>query len=125
VRPLLDGGEPVRAVLQAGLSRPLSPSARSCARLILDRFDAQDVAGRPAPSPDVLEPLTEREAEVLGHLFSGLSNKAMARGMFVSVETVKTHLKHLYGKLGVTGRKDAVARARELGLGPRTGAESG
>jgi LuxR family transcriptional regulator, maltose regulon positive regulatory protein len=63
-----------------------------------------------------MEPLTDREEEVLGHLFSGRSNKAIARAMFVSVETVKTHLKHVYGKLDVTSRSDAVTRARELGL---------
>jgi LuxR family transcriptional regulator, maltose regulon positive regulatory protein len=119
IRPLLDGGEPVRAVLQAGLSRPLSPSARTFARLLLDRFEAHDQGAPVVPTTERVEPLTEREEEVLGHLFSGLSNKATARAMFVSVETVKTHLKHLYGKLGVTGRKDAVARARELGLAPR------
>jgi LuxR family transcriptional regulator, maltose regulon positive regulatory protein len=125
VRPVLDGGEPVRALLHAGLSRPLSTSTRAFARTLLDRFDAQDHGASPRQRTDLPEPLTEREEEVLGYLFDGLSNKAMARAMFVSVETVKTHLKHLYGKLGVTGRKNAVARARELGVSPRTGADRG
>ena len=60
-----------------------------------------------------------READVLACLFDGLSNKAIARTLFVSVDTVKTHLKHIYGKLDVTSRSRAVARARELGFSPR------
>jgi LuxR family transcriptional regulator, maltose regulon positive regulatory protein len=116
VRPLLDGGEPVRALLQASLSRPMSPSARTYATRVLARFDAADRAAHPRSGIDLMEPLTDREEEVLGHLFSGRSNKAIARAMFVSIETVKTHLKHVYGKLDVTSRSDAVTRARELGL---------
>ena len=116
VRPLLDGGEPVRSLLQASLSRTLSPGARSHARLLLEHFDAADRQVQPEISGGLLEALTEREEEVLRHLFDGHSNKAIARSMFVSVETVKTHLKHVYGKLGVTNRNAAVARAREMGL---------
>jgi LuxR family transcriptional regulator, maltose regulon positive regulatory protein len=59
---------------------------------------------------------------VLQHLMTGASNKAIARSMFVSVETVKTHLKNLYGKLGARDRRSAMARARELGLGTRADA---
>ncbi len=40
--------------------------------------------------------------------------------MFVSIDTVKTHLKRIYAKLGVTGRSQAVSRAREMGLAPKT-----
>jgi LuxR family transcriptional regulator, maltose regulon positive regulatory protein len=118
LRPLLNGGEAVRALLQAGLTRPLSPAARIHARVALERFDAHAPLDGSTPAPVLVEPLTEREEEVLGYLFHGLSNKAIARAMFVSVETVKTHLKHLYGKLGAADRKDAVARARELGHKP-------
>jgi ATP/maltotriose-dependent transcriptional regulator MalT len=62
------------------------------------------------------EPLTDREQDVLAHLCRGGSNKAIARALHVSAETVKTHLAHIYGKLGAPGRREAVARARELGL---------
>jgi LuxR family transcriptional regulator, maltose regulon positive regulatory protein len=122
VRPLLDGGEPVRALLQAGSGRLSTPSARTHARLVLDRFDAHDRRPMAGDGPRVAELLTEREEEVLHHLFTGASNKAIARAMYVSVETVKTHLKNLYGKLGARDRKSAMARARELGLGARAGA---
>ncbi|HZQ27046.1 MAG TPA: response regulator transcription factor [Acidimicrobiales bacterium] len=60
--------------------------------------------------------LTRKELEVLGRLAEGLSNKDIADALFVTSATVKTHLAHIYTKLGVTGRQEAVARAVELGL---------
>ncbi len=70
-----------------------------------------------SPSPLALvEPLTERELEVLHLVTAGLSNAAIADQLVVSVGTVKTHLKHIYGKLGVQSRTQAVAQARALAL---------
>jgi LuxR family maltose regulon positive regulatory protein len=69
------------------------------------------------PSPQVLEePLTERELDVLRLLAAGQSNPEIARVLYVEVNTVKTHVKHLYGKLGVHSRDQAIWRARELTL---------
>lgn len=124
LRPLLDGGEPVLELLRSTVSGTAAPTARLFARRVLDRAStgaARDPAPRPAAdAPALAELLTDREAEVLACLFEGLSNKAIARTLFVSVDTVKTHLKHIYGKLDVTSRTRAVARARELGFSPRT-----
>ena len=64
----------------------------------------------------LVEPLTERELEVLRLLAAGRSNAEMAAELFVEQSTVKTHLIHLYRKLGVHSRTQAVARARALGL---------
>lgn len=64
----------------------------------------------------LVELLSEREREVLRLLASGISNREIAAELFVSLDTVKTHLKHIYGKLGVRGRAHAAARARELNL---------
>ena len=127
VSPILDGGEPARTLLKSAQSRRLSQGARAHASLLLDRFDLArpdsacpdtETPGEPVASAQFFEALTEREEEVLGCLFHGQSNKAIAKSMFVSIDTVKTHLKHIYAKLGVTGRTQAVARAREMGLGP-------
>jgi LuxR family transcriptional regulator, maltose regulon positive regulatory protein len=123
VRPLLDIGEPLRLLLMAAQARPLSPAARAHARLLLSRLDggsAGVVAAGPAPVAAAYgaDLLTDREREVLVHICRGLSNKAIARAMFVSAETVKTHLKHIYDKLDVSDRRSAARRAAELGLAP-------
>jgi LuxR family transcriptional regulator, maltose regulon positive regulatory protein len=77
----------------------------------------------PAPpgSPDqgpilAAEPLTEREREVLRHLAGMLSTAEAASEMHISVNTLKTHLNHIYRKLATTRRGEAVRRARQLEL---------
>ncbi len=69
-----------------------------------------------ASSTSLVEPLTAREREILGLLVAGMSNCQIAQHLVVSGNTVKTHLEHLYGKLGVSSRLEATARARELEL---------
>lgn len=124
VRPFLDGGPPLRELLRGALLRSPSLAAREHAADLLRRLD-DDATQTPAlatpAAEQLLDPLTEREEEVLLQLFHGLSNKAIARSMFVSVDTVKTHLKRVYAKLGVADRGAAVARARELGITPMEG----
>jgi DNA-binding CsgD family transcriptional regulator len=70
--------------------------------------------GTPVTPPAV--DLTRREREVLAELSRGRSNGAMARALFVSENTVKTHLASVYRKLGVDRRADALRVARERGL---------
>jgi LuxR family maltose regulon positive regulatory protein len=74
----------------------------------------------PPPAPDtavgLVEPLTDREQEVLRLAATGCSNAEIARAMFVGQSTVKTHINHLFAKLGVTTRTQAIARARDVGL---------
>lgn len=60
--------------------------------------------------------LTAREIEVLEHVAAGHSNEAIAKALFLTTATVKTHLAHIYTKLGVDSRTRAVARAREQGI---------
>ena len=67
----------------------------------------------------LIEPLSERELEVLRLLGSELDGPAIARELMVSLNTVRTHTKHIYAKLAVTNRRAAVRRAAELDL-PRT-----
>lgn len=67
-------------------------------------------------APPLNEALSERKMEILRALANAMSNKRVAQVLGVSPETVKWHLKNVYGKLGVFGRDDAVARARDLGL---------
>jgi ATP/maltotriose-dependent transcriptional regulator MalT len=71
--------------------------------------------GEDTPEP-LAESLSERELEVLTLLASGRPNKEVARDLFVSVGTVKTHTNNIYRKLGVRNRAEALARARSLKL---------
>jgi len=64
----------------------------------------------------LLEPLSGREQEVLELLAAGMANQKIAERLVVTVGTVKTHIKSIYGKLGVHSRTQAIVRARELGL---------
>jgi LuxR family transcriptional regulator, maltose regulon positive regulatory protein len=64
----------------------------------------------------LIEPLSEREREILHHLNGPLSTPEIAGELIVSPNTVRTHIKNIYGKLGVHGRSGAVRRARELAL---------
>ena len=78
----------------------------------LDRHDATASAQRPG----VVEPLTERERDVLNRAAHMLSTEEIAAELYVSANTVKTHLKSAYRKLGATRRSQAVHRAQDLGL---------
>jgi len=69
-----------------------------------------------APRGPGEEPLSAREREVLALVARGASNREIARDLFISEATVKTHLTHLYAKLGVNDRAAAVARAYERGI---------
>jgi ATP/maltotriose-dependent transcriptional regulator MalT len=69
----------------------------------------------PGASP-LVEPLTERELEVLRLIAAGLTNREIAERLSVVVGTVKAHNNSIYGKLGVTHRVQALTRAREVGL---------
>jgi LuxR family maltose regulon positive regulatory protein len=77
------------------------------------------LAGR-APAPrsaaPLLEPLSERETTLLRYLPTTLSNREIAAELFVTTNTVKTHLRSIYRKLDVARRREAVERARELRL---------
>lgn len=70
---------------------------------------------KPQPQP-LVEPLSEREIEVLRLLASGVSNQELADQLIVAVNTVKRHVSNIMGKLGVENRTQAVAKAREVGL---------
>jgi LuxR family maltose regulon positive regulatory protein len=80
-----------------------------------DATKDEDRAFVRSPS-SLIEPLSERELEVLPLLAAGQTYQEMARSLCVSTNTIKTHLKNIYGKLAVHNRRDAVARARELQL---------
>jgi LuxR family maltose regulon positive regulatory protein len=69
-----------------------------------------------APSSVLIEPLSDRELEVLHLIAAGASNQQIAEKLVLTVGTVKWHLSNIYSKLGVNSRTQAVAQARELRL---------
>lgn len=120
VRVFLDEGAPMEALLRRMERERGGPAI--VVRL-LEAFDAErarrrtrrptEEAGTQQP---LVEPLTDREMEVLEELAEGLTNREIGERLMVSLNTVKTHTKRIYGKLGVRNRTEAVIRAQELGL---------
>jgi len=112
VRTFVDEGEPMASLLRRALSQGIAPNY--VARL-LAAFGEEARPAAPAME-SLLEPLSERELEVLRLVVAGLSNPEIAEELVIAVSTVKSHINHIYGKLAVETRTRAVARARELGL---------
>lgn len=107
----------VRLFVEAGapLAGLLAASPHPYAAAVLEAFPAAVRAGVTAVSP-LPDPLTEREREVLAQMARGLTYRQIADELVVSVNTVRHHVKGLYGKLAVGSRAQAVEKARELGL---------
>jgi LuxR family transcriptional regulator, maltose regulon positive regulatory protein len=83
---------------------------------ILNLLAGRTPAARPDDAEPLREPLTDGELRVLRYLPTNLRAPEIAAELFVSLNTIRTHLRNIYAKLGVHGRTDAVKRARELGL---------
>jgi len=84
--------------------------------LVPEREPADETPAVNGGRGDIAEPLTERELEVLRLVARGDSNQDIARKLVVTLVTVKTHINHIFGKLGAESRVQVVARARALGL---------
>ncbi len=119
-RPFLDAPPQLRQLLRAhpqlsagaAFLNPTAPDIPAPRRTA----DAQSGSPSPAGRPAVIGELSARELEVLQHLAQLLSTEEIAAAMFVSVNTVRTHIRSILRKLGATRRNEAVRRARELRL---------
>jgi LuxR family maltose regulon positive regulatory protein len=107
VRLFLDEGEPMRRLLQHAITEG---AAQEYAGRLLAAFPASAAAA----TGGLLEPLNDREVAIVRFMSAGLSNSDIADELYLSVNTVKWHARNIYGKLGVSNRSMAVARAREL-----------
>jgi LuxR family maltose regulon positive regulatory protein len=123
IRLFVDQGEPMAQLLREAVSRGI---ASNCARKLLAAFgdssaDEQQIEQK-VISPAVLqhlsmvEPLTRREIDILQLICAGYSNQEIAERLSVTLNTVKKHTSHIYGKLDVKSRTQAIARAQEIGL---------
>ncbi|MFB9903902.1 LuxR C-terminal-related transcriptional regulator [Allokutzneria oryzae] len=106
LRPFLDAGAPARDLLVRGAGR----FGR------YDSFAASVLAAIPASAAGATEALTDRELDLLIELPSMRTTEEIADSLFVSVNTIKTHLRGIYRKLGVNHRRDAITAARRRGL---------
>lgn len=110
----VDEGEPLQVLLYAALQQKVTPSYTS---RLLDAVSHQAEASKKTePARELIEPLSEREIEVLHLIAAGCSNAEIARQLYISMSTVKGHTSNILGKLGVKNRTEAVARARRLNL---------
>ncbi|MFC2031203.1 LuxR C-terminal-related transcriptional regulator, partial [Chloroflexota bacterium] len=127
VQVFLNEGKPLAQLLQTAATRGI---ARDYAAELLTAFQTTDhrrpttmVAPGPSsavrrPSSAQVEPLSEREIEVLQLIAEGLTNPEIASRLFISLNTVKAHCRNIYGKLNVHSRTQAIARSQSLGLLP-------
>jgi LuxR family maltose regulon positive regulatory protein len=111
VRTFVDEGPAMASLLRAAAKQGL---ARSYVGSLLAAFDTR--VDRGPVDQGLLEPLSERELDVLRLLGTDLDGPDIARELVVSLNTVRTHTKNIYAKLGVNNRRAAVRRGRELEL---------
>jgi len=108
----LEGGRRVETLLRRQIRN--GTAHRAIAGELLAAFEDRDQERRPVAP--LLEPLSERECAILRYLPTTLSNREIAAELFVTTNTVKTHLRSIYRKLDVAKRREAVERARDLRL---------
>ena len=120
VRIFVDEGPAMAQLLGRAAIRGVMPEYTARLLAAMAEEEAQPAAGavRPASlaAQPLIEPLSERELEVLRLIAQGLSNHEIGERLFLALDTVKGHNRHIFDKLQVQRRTEAIARARELGL---------
>jgi LuxR family maltose regulon positive regulatory protein len=114
VRTFVDLGQQMAGLLKQAVEHDIQPEYAS---FLLTQFEQPDkLQADHKPQQDLIEPLSDRELEVLSLLTTHLSGPEIAAQLHISHNTFKTHTKNIYGKLEVQSRNQAVKNARELGL---------
>ncbi len=112
LRLFVDEGPPMAALLRDAVKRGIAPVF---AQQVLEAFGETAVAPPPTTQP-LPDPLSDRELDVLKLLATALTGPEIARELMISLNTMRTHTKNIYSKLGVNSRRTAVRRAAELNL---------
>jgi LuxR family maltose regulon positive regulatory protein len=123
LRIFLDEGQPVQTMIAQWLSRGVDSPYREYAARLLSHFGAEAgvvavAAEKPSLTGGLIEPLSQRELEVLHLIALGMTNREIADQLIVAPGTVKAHTASIYRKLEVSNRTEAAARARQLGIIP-------
>jgi LuxR family maltose regulon positive regulatory protein len=120
IRIFVDEGPPMAHLLCKALSHGVAPEyvSRLLAAFPVAEPAQADATKTQAHETELVEPLSERELEILQLIAEGLTNPEIASRLFLSLNTVKAHTRNIYGKLGVHSRTQAVARAQALGVLP-------
>lgn len=118
IRLFLDEGLPMARLLSEAMALERMPNyiRKLLTAYEAERQQSENTSSPPPPAQPLLEPLSERELEVLRLVAAGLSNQEISERLFLVLGSVKGHTHKIFGKLGVQRRTEAVARARELGL---------
>ena len=120
VRIFVDEGPAMARLLYEALSRRIAPDY--VRRLLASFPDTEPIksisASMQASQSEMVEPLSDREIEVLQLIAEGLTNPEIATRLYLSLNTVKVHTRNVYGKLGVNNRTQAVSKGRVLGILP-------
>ncbi len=113
VRVFLDEGEPMVVLIRKAASRGIAPQYVS---RLLSEFDKVSGLTLPTRHQSLIQPLTEREIQVVKLIVAGKSNQEIADALVIALGTVKRHIFNIYSKLDVRSRTECVARARALHL---------
>jgi LuxR family maltose regulon positive regulatory protein len=120
IRSFVDEGVPIEALLYQLRKRDRKSGPTPYLDTLLAAFQQESEAhvqvGEQTKAYQLPEPLSERELQVLQLLARGASNQEIAQGLVITIDTVKRHVSHIFSKLGVKNRVQAVRQARELGL---------
>lgn len=119
VRIFLDKGNEMSALLQLAKDQGVGNSYVDRLQTAMHGVKVDPISSLESPGlPHLLEPLSKRELEVLQTLSEGLTNKEIARKLFLSVSTVKVHTHRIYRKMNVNSRTEATVKARSLNILP-------
>jgi LuxR family maltose regulon positive regulatory protein len=120
IRIFVDEDQPMARLLYEALNRGIAPDhiSRLLSAFPMTESEQTDPSKIQTPKSELVEPLSEREIEVLQLIAEGLTNQEVASRLYLAQSTIKVHTRNIYGKLGVNNRTQAVARARALGILP-------
>jgi LuxR family maltose regulon positive regulatory protein len=118
IRTFVDVGPPMSRLLYEALSREIAPDYVQRILAAFPEFEAEkDAVQQSSPrTSEFIEPLSDRELEVLQLVADGLSRPEIANKLVLSLNTIKTHTRNIYSKLGVNNQMQAVGKARALGI---------